>query len=87
MDFLETPIEDNFVFAQMSPSVILHIANKLKPKNSCGPDNISTNLLKQILPIIIKPVCYLFNLSLQTGYIPAELKTAKVIGTEHPKFL
>ena len=31
------------------------------------------------MPIIIKPVCHLLNLSLQTGFIPVLLKTAKVV--------
>lgn len=63
----------------MSPGVLMDIAKDLKPKCSTGPDGISSKLLKIILPIIIKPVCHLFNLSLQTGYIPIQLKTAKII--------
>ena len=57
----------------------MDIVGKFKPKNSAGPDHISTKLLKRILPIIIKPVCHLFNLSLQTGYIPIELKSVRVV--------
>ena len=55
------------------------MAGKLKPKNSSGPDHISSKLLKKILPIIINPLCHIFNLSLKTGYIPTILKTAKVV--------
>ena len=55
------------------------MAGKLKPKLSSGPDNISTKLLKQMIPVIMVPLVHLFNLSFQTGYIPMELKTAKVI--------
>ena len=51
----------------------------MKSKLSCGPDNISSKLLKIILPIIIQPLCHLFNLSFQTGYIPDQFKTAKVV--------
>ena len=36
-------------------------------------------LLKKILPLIIIPICHLFNLSFQTGYIPCQFKTAKVV--------
>ena len=64
MNFLGDATEENFVFAQMSPDVLLDISKKLKPKHSSGPDNISSSLLKKILPIIVKPVCHLFNLSL-----------------------
>ena len=79
IDFLGPALEETFVFAQMSPEVLMDIAKDLKPKCSTGPDGISSKLLKIILPIIIKPVCHLFNLSVQTGYIPIQLKTAKII--------
>ena len=35
--------------------------------------------MKQIAPIIITPLHYLINLSLETGYVHKELKLAKVI--------
>ena len=55
------------------------MAKKLKPKTSAGPDAISSKLLKLMLPHIISPVCHIFNLSLKSGYIPVQLKTAKII--------
>ena len=44
-----------------------------------GPDYISSKLLKVILPLILTPLCHLFNLSFQTGYIPSQLKFAKIV--------
>ena len=35
-------------------------------------------LLKEILPIFVDLFCHIFNLSLQTGYIPDRFKVAKV---------
>ena len=52
---------------------------QLKPKNSSGIDNISSKQLKEILPSIVNPVTHIFNLSFQTGYIPLELKLARVV--------
>ena len=46
---------------------------------SSGTDFISNKLLKHIAPIIISPLHYLINLSLETGYIPREFKIAKVV--------
>ena len=63
----------------ITPNMLLEMAGKMKSKTSCGPDGISTKLLKIILPQILTPLCYLFNLLLQSGYIPIQLKTAKVI--------
>ena len=51
----------------------------LKNKNSFGPDKISTNFLKSIIPIIMGPICHLFDLSFKTGFIPTTLKTAKIV--------
>ena len=51
----------------------------IKPKLSSGADFISNKLLKLIAPIIITPLHYLINLSLESGYIPREFKIAKVV--------
>ena len=58
---------------------ILRICRQLKPKLSLGADFISTKLLKEIAPIIITPLHYLINLSLETGFVPKEFKIAKVV--------
>ena len=58
---------------------ILKIVKALKTKNSSGYDGISTKLLKQIIPNIVSPLEYIFNLSLSTGCCPDLLKIAKVI--------
>ena len=36
----------------MTPDIINDALSKLKNENSSGPDNISTNLLKSIMPIV-----------------------------------
>ena len=51
----------------------------MKPKLSSGADSISTKLLKEIVPFIITPLHYLINLSLETGFVPPELKLAKIV--------
>ena len=78
-DFLGNQTLEDFIFSKVTPELLTDIAGKLKGKSSSGADNISSKLLKKILPIIIIPLCHLFNLSLQTGYIPDQLKIAKVI--------
>ena len=35
--------------------------------------------MKQIAPIIITPLHHLINLSLETGFVPTELKLAKIV--------
>ena len=51
----------------------------MKPKISSGADFISTKLLKEIAPLIITPLHYLINISLETGFVPAEMKLAKIV--------
>jgi len=36
--YLKEPSEENFVFANITPEIILEIVSKLKPKNSSGKD-------------------------------------------------
>ena len=77
--YLNESINENFVFANITPDIILETVSKLKPKNSSGKDNISTKLLKEIIDCIDYPIAHLFNLSFKTGYIPSEYKCAKII--------
>ena len=78
-EFLKNKVEDDFKFSRISEVDILQIIRQMKPKISSGADFISNKLLKQIAPIIITPLHHLINLSLEAGYIPDELKLAKVI--------
>ena len=77
--YLTDKNEINFEFHRISEVDILKIVRQLKPKVSSGADFISNKLLKEIAPIIITPLHYLINLSLETGFVPSELKLAKVI--------
>ena len=69
----------SFKFARISEIDILRICRELKPKISSGADFISNKLLKEIAPIIITPLHYLINLSLETGFVPEEFKISKVV--------
>ena len=77
--FLSESNPVSFNFSKISETDILKICRQMKPKLSSGVDFISNNLLKHIAPIIITPLHYLINLSLETGYIPGELKISKII--------
>jgi hypothetical protein len=77
-EFLNESCRENFVFANVNHSIINDALNKLKSKNSCGPDKISTSMLKFIAPSIMDPLAHLLNLSFKTGYIPTCLKTAVI---------
>ena len=78
-EFLSECNPINFEFSKISEIDILNICKQLKPKLSSGADFISNKLLQQIAPIIITPLHYLINLSLETGFVPKEMKIAKVV--------
>ena len=52
--------------------------SSLKPNKSPGYDNISSNVANETSDIFFNPLKYIFNLSLQQGIFPANLKIAKV---------
>jgi hypothetical protein len=77
--FLTKENPNLFEFSRISEIDILNICKQLKPKMSSGADFISTKLLTQIAPLIITPLHYLINLSLETGFVPKQLKIAKIV--------
>ena len=76
--FLSEKNPVNFSLSRISETDILKICRQLRPKISSGDDFISNKLLKLIAPILITPLHYLIILSLEYGYIPGELKLAKL---------
>ena len=78
-NFLSEKNPVNFSLSRISETDILKICRQLRPKISSGDDFISNKLLKLIAPILITPLHYLINLSLESGYIPGELKLAKIV--------
>jgi Reverse transcriptase (RNA-dependent DNA polymerase) len=58
---------------------LTNIINSLNVKKSCGPDGISSQLVKENCEIFLEPLMYLYNLSLNQGIVPDRLKIAKVI--------
>ena len=57
---------------------IIDAVKTLKTGTSCGFDNIHVSVVKYVVPFISCPITHIFNLSLQTGSVPFNLKVAKV---------
>ena len=60
-----------------SPEEIFKVIRTIKPSRSCGPDNISNELLKQINSAICTPISCLINKSLETGTVPTSMKNCE----------
>ena len=71
--------QHRFKFNSVTKTEVENMCSKLKPKKSCGPDGISSKLLKEINKAISKPLTHLINLSLTTGEIPQEIKESIIV--------
>ena len=77
-DYLTSDYESEFHFSSVSQIEIENIISKLKNKHSCGPDNISSHMLKEFKTELSKPLTFLINHSLRLGSFPSALKLARV---------
>ena len=66
-------------FTPTDPHEIMKTLNLLKPKKSCGYDDISVYFLKKIALEVIEPISIIINKSLNQGVVPDKLKIARVI--------
>ena len=66
----EKSVMNSIYLNPTSPEEIFKVIRTIKPGRSCGPDNISNELLKQINSAICTPISCLINKSLETGTVP-----------------
>ena len=77
-DFI--PANDhNFRLREINQFVLVDIVRKMENKRSTDMFGLSNCLLKQIIHSIASPLSHIINISLKTGQIPTQLKTAKVL--------
>ncbi len=63
---------------QVSSDIVETILRSLDEHKSSGPDELHPKILKILAPFIAKPLAHLFNLSLATGQVPNDWRTATV---------
>ena len=72
------PIQHSFQNIEISIQDIKDVLKNLNVSKSCGPDLISPRLLKEGADILARPLCILFNRSLQANYFPTTWKFGNV---------
>ena len=77
--YLGQKMESNFTLLPVTIARLLDITKNLKNKNSAGADLVSNSLLKLAIPILAEPLKKLFDLSFSTGFVPHQIRIAKVI--------
>ena len=76
---MNNDVESSFSFSQISSRDVFLTLKNLKNKSSSGFDGLNTIFLKRINSNIAYPLSIIINQSLNTGIIPDQLKTAKII--------
>ena len=64
---------------QCSGADVMSIVGGLRAKIACGPDQITSTVLKKCAPAIAEPLAEVFNTSLATGRLPSEWKESHVV--------
>lgn len=68
----------NFSFSRITEENVRLSIKKLKPKKSVGTDNVPSYIFKGCIDVFLKPLSYLFNLSLDTCTFPVLLKQSSI---------
>ncbi len=77
-DYLKRKITTELKFTNVNKETVIQIIDKLKQKTSCGFDDISTKLVKQIKLIMVEPLTAIINQMLNTGIFPDLLKISPI---------
>ena len=85
----KTPLQNYLERIQINPKCMFfepvtmqevsNIIQSLKPKHSSGYDDISNRLIKELHPVILKPLTEVINRSLQEGTFPDDMKRSDTI--------
>lgn len=70
---------DNFKLTIVTKESVLKLLTNLNVTKSTGCDNISAKFLKDVAQEIVSPVTHIINLSITTGTVPDDIKTARVV--------
>ena len=72
------PNQETICNIHITPNCVETKLCKLKPDKASGPDKFHVNLLRQC-PSLSVPLCIIFNMSIQTSYIPQDWRDANVV--------
>ena len=67
------------IFEPVLENEIKHIAKAFPSGKAIGYDNISMSAIKLSIDLISRPLTHIVNLSLANGFVPDEMKIARVI--------
>lgn len=74
-----TPLSNSMQIEEVNCTELKSIVSKLNNTYSSGSDEISVNLMKHVVDVMVDPLCHIINNSLRFGVFPESLKLALVI--------
>ena len=77
--YCDRPVMDSMFVQTADVSELLKLITGLKNGKAPGYDQIGPSLVKEISSVICEPLLHVFNLSLNSGIVPSQLKIAKII--------
>ena len=81
LNYLYSTLQQSFTNIKLKNTTtgeIEKIITQLKNKNSCGYDEVTTQILKTLSPYIVSPLTYIRNKMLATGTFPDRLKYSEI---------
>lgn len=75
----DTPAQFSFDGYPISEEEIFNAVSLLAPKKSLDYNNISMFFIKKCIASIVPYIKHVFNLSIDTGIVPSQLKIAKIV--------
>ena len=79
MDFLNDSFINSIFLSPIDEGEIIEIANTFATGKAVGYDCIPMSIIKQSISITSTPLAHVFNLSINHGIVPDEMKVARVI--------
>ena len=68
-----------FSFSLLGETEVCEMLKGLSPRKATGLDDLPARFIRDVAEGIAYPISYIINLSLKTGVVPDEMKTARVI--------
>ena len=64
---------------QCNEDDVMEVLGGIRTRTACGPDGITSVMLKKCAPSISKPLSTIFNSSLATGRLPSSRRYSNVV--------
>ena len=78
-EYLPPPCQDSLFIEPLYPFKVINIIRSIKPKRSTDINDVSMFVLSRCADTIATPLTHIYNLSIQNGIFPENMKTSKII--------